>query len=62
MAQNKTWTTYVEVDPEDPESYIITFPDEVIAAAGWLVGDTLIWDLQDDGRIILTKKTTDGQV
>lgn len=56
MAKNKTWSTLVENDPEDPESFIITFPDEVIAEAGWQVGDILIWDLREDGAIVLTKK------
>jgi hypothetical protein len=56
MAKNKIWTTRVEEDPDDPESYIITFPDEVIAEAGWKVGDTLVWDLQENGAIVLTKK------
>lgn len=55
--ENKVWHTVVEQDPENPESYIITFPDEVIAEAGWEIGDTLIWDLQEDGSIILSKKT-----
>ena len=54
---NKTWYTVVEQDPENPESYVITFPDEVIAEAGWEIGDTLIWDLQEDGSIVLSKKT-----
>jgi bifunctional DNA-binding transcriptional regulator/antitoxin component of YhaV-PrlF toxin-antitoxin module len=62
MVKNKIWTTVVEEDPENPESYVITFPDEVIAEAGWQVGDTLIWCLREDGAIVLTKKKDNGQV
>lgn len=53
----KTYTTVVEQDPDDPESYVITFPDELLAEAGWNTGDTLVWAVDEERQIvIITKK------
>lgn len=54
--ENKSWSTRVESDPEDPEALVISFPDEILDELGWKVGDTLIWDIQADGSVILSKK------
>ena len=53
---NKTWTLPVEAYPDDPESLILAFPDELLAEAGWVPGDTLIWNVEDNGTITITKK------
>ena len=53
---NKTYTLPVESDPEDPENLLLTFPDELIASLGWKIGDTLIWDIEENGTITLKKK------
>lgn len=56
-----TYTVELESDPNDPESLLLTLPDEVLARAGWAPGDVLIWDLQENGTISLTKKPHDIQ-
>lgn len=52
----KTYSTTVEQDPDDPESLVIVFPDEILNDLGWVAGDTLIWSIQNDGTVILSKK------
>lgn len=51
----------VESDPEDPENLMLTFPDDLLQRMNWKIGDTLIWDIQDDGTITLKKKDDDIQ-
>jgi hypothetical protein len=53
---NKSYTLSVEEDPEDPESLLLNFPDEILESVGWNVGDVLVWNIEDDGTIILKKK------
>jgi hypothetical protein len=42
---------------EDPETgdLIMPFPEGMCDELGWEIGDTLQWNLQEDGTIILTK-------
>lgn len=56
MTQNK-WTLEVQEDPETGDC-ILQFPPELLEAAGWKEGDTLIWNDQGDGSWSLTKKDT----
>jgi hypothetical protein len=53
---NKSYTLLVEEDPEDPESLLLNFPDEILESVGWKIGDVLVWNIEDDGTIILKKK------
>ena len=53
---NKIYTTTVEEDPSDPEQCIITFPDEMMIELGWFEGDTISWDVGENGEVILSKK------
>lgn len=56
----KTYTTIVEQDPENPESYVIVFPDELLSEAGWNVGDTLIWNVDElTQTVTITKKSNE---
>jgi hypothetical protein len=52
----RTWTVPVEQDPGDPESLLLTFPDELLADAGWVAGDTLIWIVEENGSVTISKK------
>ena len=45
----------VEEDPETGE-LVLPFSDEMLAEVGWVVGDTLSWEIQDDGSWTLRKK------
>jgi len=42
---------------EDPETgdLIMPFPEGMCDELGWEIGDTLQWNVQEDGTIILTK-------
>jgi hypothetical protein len=53
---NKSYTLSVEEDPEDPESLLLNFPDELLESVGWKIGDVLVWNIEDDGTIVLKKK------
>jgi hypothetical protein len=50
-----TWTLTVEEDTETGDS-IITFPPDLIEAAGWKIGDSLSWIDQGDGSYQLIKE------
>ena len=49
------WTLEVCEDPDDVDSLVLQFPDDLLAATGWRPGDTIIWQEQDNGDWILKK-------
>lgn len=51
-----TYTVELKEDPDDPESLILEFPEDVLSELGWAPADTLIWELQEDNTIILKKR------
>ena len=53
-----TGTTTVEEDPISGELYI-TFPDEVVEAAGMFDWEYVYWDLNEDGTVTITKAVPD---
>jgi len=53
--QSKVWTVTPEEDPATGDM-IITFPPDFLESAGWKEGDTLVWNMQEDGSVYLTKK------
>jgi len=51
-----TWIITLEEDPETGD-LIMPLPDELLAAQGWEVGDTLVWDVDTEAQTAsLTKK------
>lgn len=52
----KSWSTVLQADPEDPEGLLLEFPDELLAELGWQVGDTLVWEMQEDQTVTIRKK------
>ena len=50
-----SWVVTLEEDYDTGE-LIMPIPYDALAAQGWAIGDTLVWDLRDDGTAILTKK------
>jgi antitoxin component of MazEF toxin-antitoxin module len=50
-----SWTAYVQQDGDD---LVLPLPDEAMGQLGWKVGDVLVWNVQEDGTVILTKKTS----
>ena len=53
--KNKSWTLLVQEDPESGDM-ILEFSDEILEAAGWVVGDVIEWLDNGDGSWTLTKK------
>ena len=47
------WTAYVEQDGDD---LILPLPDDLLEQLEWKIGDVLIWDVREDGSVVLTKK------
>lgn len=48
-----TWTAYVEHDGDD---VILPLPNDLLEQLKWKEGDVLIWDVREDGSVVLTKK------
>lgn len=48
-----TWTAYVQQDGDD---LIVPLPEEAMEQLGWEVGDILVWQVGQDGRVFLAKK------
>lgn len=53
------WLVNVEEDPETGD-LVLPLPEDMLIEAGWQIGDTLIWNPQPDGSIILARKESDG--
>lgn len=52
-----SWTITLE---EDGEDLILPFPPDLLEQMGWKEGDVLKWDVQEGGRVFLSKKDNDG--
>ena len=52
----KRWVLEVQQDPVNPDELILEFPQEMLELAGWKNGDTLIWSINSDDSISLSKK------
>lgn len=53
-----TYTVIVQED-EHGELYI-ELPPELMDQLGWSIGDDLVWIVEEDGKILLRKKTDDS--
>ena len=53
-----TWIIELEEDPETGE-VIMPLPEELIQSQGWVMGDTLVWDINEETGEISLKKSTD---
>ena len=52
----KSWTLTPTEDPETGD-LVITFPEDLLAQAGWKPGDEIVWTDLDNGSWQLAKKT-----
>jgi len=48
------WTVILE---EDGDDLVMPLPQELLDQMGWLPGDTLNWQNEDDGTWTITKST-----
>ena len=51
----RVWTAYVRQEGDD---LIVPFPEDLLETMGWKEGDVLVWDVREDGCVVLTKKAT----
>jgi len=51
----KVWEVTLIEDPDDPEGCILPFSEDFIEQVGWKEGDTINWDVQPDGSVIISK-------
>lgn len=49
-----SWTVILE---EDGDDLVMPLPQELLDQVGWLPGDTLLWQTEDNGTWTLTKAT-----
>lgn len=49
-----TYTSKVTIDPETGE-YMLDLPEEITAPLGWKIGDTLKYEISNNGQVTLKK-------
>ena len=49
------YSAIVQEDPETGEA-IIELPKEILESMGFIEGDEIVWEINDDGSIIIKKK------
>jgi hypothetical protein len=52
-------TTYTVILDEDGEDLILPVPDEVLDSLGWLDGDMLEWDVNEEDNTIIIRKVNE---
>lgn len=50
-----SWSVSLQEDT-DTGDMIMPLPDMLMQSQGWNIGDTLTWDMKENGSVILTKK------
>lgn len=53
----KKWTLTVQEDASTGDG-ILEFPEDLLLETGWVAGDTLVWKIDTDGTVSLSKKLT----
>lgn len=48
------------VKQDDDGELYIELPPELLDQLGWSIGDDLVWIVEEDGKILLRKKTDDS--
>ena len=49
-----TWIVTLEEDPETGD-LVMPIPEEALDANGWRIGDTLTWNIDDEGTVTLAR-------
>ena len=49
----KTWTGNVV---EENGELLLVFPEEMVSDLGWAAGDTIIWDIPENGNVVIARK------
>lgn len=60
---NNTAVTFVGTVEEDANGELyITFPESMIAHLGWVEGDVIEWDTDEQGRVVARKAKPNAPV
>ena len=54
QCSSTTWIVTLEQDPETGD-LIMPIPEEALDANNWRIGDTLIWNIDDEGTVTLAR-------
>lgn len=57
----KKWTLTVQEDASTGEG-ILEFPEDLLLETGWVAGDTLVWKIDTDGTVSLSKKIDNNTI
>lgn len=57
---NNRWIIEVKKDRDSDELYL-TLPPNELNQMGWDLGDIIVWEEQEDGSFLLTKKASNEQ-
>lgn len=57
---NNRWIIEVKKDRDSDELYL-TLPPDALNQMGWDLGDIIVWEEQEDGSFLLTKKASNEQ-
>lgn len=57
----KEWIIEVKEDP-DTKDTVIEFPNDLLDAVGWKIGDTITWSVDKDGRCVITKVVDEAKL
>ncbi|MEJ2795774.1 hypothetical protein WAE56_20415 [Iodobacter sp. LRB] len=58
MAAFKSWYSTIQDAGDDSGDGILLFPDKLLEESGWIEGDVLDFQIQDDGSVLLQKIVT----
>ena len=61
MATDAKWTVSIEEDP-DTGDLLLPFPEDMLASMGWQEGDTLLWNIDENNNITLTKASKGSNI
>ena len=54
LTPDTRWIITLEEDP-DTGDLVMPLPPELMAIQGWGIGDTLTWNIDDEGTVTLTR-------
>ena len=54
LTPDTRWIIQLEEDP-DTGDLVMPLPPELMTVQGWAIGDTLTWNIDDEGTVTLTR-------
>jgi antitoxin component of MazEF toxin-antitoxin module len=57
---SNTKTIYTGTVVEDGDDLALVFPPEMLEELGWIEGDTIVWDIDENNRVLIARKKKPG--